>query len=181
MFSWEKGDSILPRKIPYLHLLAACALTTSLAVSSCYTLLKHPKVKRGAYEEVSDNRCNGCHYEDELWAYHHPPNHPSAYPSGWAQYYLVPWWYDAYWHFEPAEGTTIPVPARRIRPDADDHLATPGGAIAAPVSNVTSPATAEGQPDKGKNDDSSSKNRTVRPSSKKKDDKAKDKDNKDKG
>ena len=155
-----------------------CVVAFVVASPACYTLLKHPKVKRDVYEEVADNRCTNCHYEDELWAFHHPPNHPSAYPVGWDEYYLVPWWYDAYWHFEPGGGVTVPVQSRRIRPGANNLTTTPGGAVSTTPIKATSasPATAEGQPNKGNNNDSSSKNRTVRPGTEKKDGKQKEKE-----
>ena len=77
---------------------------------ACYTLVKHPKVKRVIYEEVTDRRCLGCHQQKEVWAFHHPPNR--RFPSGlghaaWNRYYSIPWWYNEYWYYDQ-NATAVP-------------------------------------------------------------------------
>ena len=87
--------------------LASCFLAVAglavIVTPACYTLLRHPLVKRVVYEEVTDRRCNGCHEQDELWAFHHPPNHRFRMDSGhsnWNRYYDSPWWYNEYWYYD---------------------------------------------------------------------------------
>lgn len=88
----------------YGYMIAA-AVVAVLTLPACYTLLKHPKVRRGAlYEDVGSDRCTTCHYGDELWNYLHPPNQASSFdvsPAAWDAYYFVPWWYTASWRADP--------------------------------------------------------------------------------
>lgn len=98
-------------------------LAGALGVSGCYTLLKHPRVNNAAYEEVQSTSCTSCHYEDELWYYHHAPAHrtyPGPMADAWGFYYEMPWWYDAYWDYSPSSGSgPIPLPGRQVRTGAD--------------------------------------------------------------
>jgi hypothetical protein len=99
------------------------AIAVALSASGCYTLLKHPRVDTAAYEEIQDNSCTSCHYEDELWYYHHAPRHrvyPGVGAEAWGFYYAVPWWYDSYWHYTPSsDPSTIPLPTRQLRSGTD--------------------------------------------------------------
>ena len=159
---------LLPRKAKYSWSYVVPLVFVLLALPACYTLLKHPRVRTASTEEVADNRCTSCHATNELWAFHHPPNHSVTYPHGWDQYYLVPWWYDAYWHFEPGSAATQPA-TRQQNSGASNLTDTPGGTVnPAPSNNGQPPGTAEGQPNKGSNNDASSKNRTVEQDAKQK-------------
>ena len=107
----------------------------SLVVPACYTLLKHPTVDNAVYEEVQASPCTSCHYESEVWYYHHPPAH-RLYPEwdsvAWGFYYDVPWWYDSYPRYAaPPDPGTVPLPSRRLRTGTDK---TPlGGSVGGPV------------------------------------------------
>ena len=136
---------------------------------SCYTLFKHPRVMWDtAYEEVDDNRCNTCHQSDELWSFHHPPNHRYQYGFGyepWQEYYLPPWWYNDYWYYDTNEATTVPLRSRGFRPGVDKDPYTSGGTLlpgtAPSLKTPVSPKATDSN--KGKANNESSKNRTVRP------------------
>jgi hypothetical protein len=148
-----------------LRFSVIAAILFALVISpACYTLLKHPRVKENlVYVDVNDNRCNSCHYEDELWGYHHPQNH--WYPTlgyGWGRY--VPWWYTDYWYYDEANGpATIPLRSRGFRPAGDKG--DPFRGIGPPVSSSgdSSPARATVGSDKGDSDAQQSKKRSVRP------------------
>jgi hypothetical protein len=150
-------------------LITGVALT---ATPACYTLLKHPKVKRVVYEDVDDNRCSTCHSEQEVWGFHHPPNrtYPDSGYDAWWNYYEVPWWYNSYWYYDPDGPVTIPLPERQLRPGEEKDLGTTttGGGTGGTtrVKLPTSPSGGDTKT-KAKNDDNESKKRTVRPKKKK--------------
>ena len=97
-----------------------CVVFTLLLTPACYTLLRHPKIKRAAvYEAVSDQRCSGCHSEQEVWSYHNPQNRQSALDeryTSWGYYYYVPWWYNTNWYFNRIDPTTLPSSVDDLRP-----------------------------------------------------------------
>lgn len=152
-------------------LLVALAV---LATPACYTLLKHPKVRREVYVEINDKRCSNCHVEDELWSYHHPPNqrytYIGTYPR-WGIYYSMPWWYNEYWYIDKDDISTVPLPSRHFRPERHKDLSGTAGApattpIASPAKNQpkeTSEGSSNGEQSKKRTD------RNVRPKTKKKD------------
>lgn len=109
----------------------AVVVTVAVATSGCYTLLKHPRVKRVVYEEVHDKRCNGCHASEELWDFHHPPNHLYDYGgyAAWSLFYDVPWWYNDYWYYDADAPEAVPLRSRKLRPDADRSPTSSGGAV----------------------------------------------------
>jgi hypothetical protein len=161
--------------------LLLIVLVTVAVSPACYTLIKHPQVKTdGLYQEVEERQCTNCHYEDEIWSYHHPPNH--RYYSGsrydnWASYYEVPWWYESYWFYTPPATTTVPPQHRSFRPDGDGQMGTPGATVGGPPgmksqgASVRTTGTDTDAARKGESDDSKSKSkdkkRTVRPKGKK--------------
>lgn len=121
-------------------LLPLVVVAASAAVPACYTLLKHPAVDSAVYEEVQANPCTSCHYEEDIWYYHHSPAYrvyPGSSAAGWGFYYTSPWWYESYWHYTyPSGPSTIPLPGRQIRPGSDKDAA---GAIGGPVSPPADP------------------------------------------
>jgi len=127
--------------IPSLIVLAA-----SLVLPACYTLLKHPTADTAAYEEIQNNPCTECHYEEELWYYHHAPAHriyPGPNTDAWGFYYTVPWWYDSYWQYDtPPEASTIPLPSRGLRSGTDKGSA--GGSIGGPIAPPPDPKSSGG-------------------------------------
>ncbi len=167
-------------------------LATALVVPACYTLIKHPAVNTAAYEEIQANPCTSCHYEDELWYFHHAPAHrlyPGSNADAWEFYYGVPWWYDSYWHYAaPAEPTTIPLPTRQLRSGVEKGSA--GGSIGPfpdPKSTGSSVRFKHSDDDsvknskntgEGKTNDEEIKKRGVRPKTTKEKPKGKDKGNK---
>jgi hypothetical protein len=110
-------------------------IAASLVIPACYTLLKHPTVDEAAYEEVQTNPCTSCHYEDDLWFYHHSAAHrpyPGSISAGWGYYYAAPWWYESYWDYaSPSGPSTIPLPSRQLRPSGDKDRTE--GAIGGPI------------------------------------------------
>lgn len=160
-------------------------LTTTLAAPACYTLIKHPRVNTAVYEEVQDNRCTSCHYEDEVWGFHHPPAqrfYAGENYGDWAFYYAVPWWYDSYWYFVPSEPGTGPLHGRDLRPSVEKGSidGATGGPIGPPpdVKSTGGSVRAKDTDDsgKGKTDDEKSEERTVRPKNDKRKDEGKQKD-----
>ncbi len=146
---------------------------TVLVSPACYTLLKHPPVDTVPTEEVATNQCTSCHYEDELWSYHHPPNHQANYRADWAYFYMVPWWYDSYWYYSPSGPATVPLNDRGMRPVGGASM---GGTTGGSITNSPVPKSGTGaalgvkNPEdtrKGTSDDSKSKDRKVRPKGKK--------------
>ncbi|UCH84856.1 MAG: hypothetical protein JSW50_03975 [Candidatus Latescibacterota bacterium] len=115
-----------------------------------------------------------CHNEDELWSYHHPPNHrfySGARYENWEAYYEVPWWYESYWYYTPSPSASAVPPANRsFRPDADVQVGSPGGAVGHPPGMKSQGAsvrtTDTGNKRKGDSNEKS-KDRTVRPKGKK--------------
>ena len=84
-------------------------LLTILATPACYTLLKHPRVKRErVYVEIESDQCTSCHYRDELKSYHVPVNRAIAEGKGWKEYYSIPWWYSGEWQYGPEPLETVP-------------------------------------------------------------------------
>ncbi len=149
------------------YLFGAASLSL-LATPACYTLMKHPKVRRVVYEEVSDRRCNTCHVEDELWSFHYPPNQRFWLGAGydaWDHYYFVPWWYNDYWYYDSRDPATIPLRSRRLRPVADKTRGTRGGSLRYPqVKKLPSARTDDRDAAKEeKPHEKPSKKRTVRP------------------
>ncbi|MFQ5510554.1 MAG: hypothetical protein ACE5EO_01775 [Candidatus Krumholzibacteriia bacterium] len=95
-----KGIYVKKRLALYVRTVVVLSF---FATPACYTLFKHPRVKRVIYEEVTDRRCNGCHEKDELRAFHNPPNQlfrRGRDRSAWNRYYDVPWWYNEYWYYD---------------------------------------------------------------------------------
>lgn len=148
-------SKILPLRIACVLLLA------TLATPACYTLLKHPRVKRVVYEEVDDKRCNTCHLEDELWSYHHPPN--QWYGYGAVALDIVPWWYNDYWYYPDDGPVTVPLHWRQFRPSADKPETTMGVAPQPIQESLSPPARASENTKKGDSNAQQSKKRTVRP------------------
>jgi hypothetical protein len=157
--------------------LLSIILVTVLVSPACYTLVKHPKVKKeGVYQKVEDRKCTNCHYEDEIWSYHHPSNHrlyTDARYANWESYYEMPWWYESYWYYTPPATSTVPPPHRSLRPDAGGGQAgTTGGSVGHPPghksqsSSVRTTGTSEAKEGE-KDDNKKSKDRTVRPKRKK--------------
>jgi hypothetical protein len=145
--------------------LIAAILFALLMSPACYTLLKHPRVKQDlVYVEVSDNRCNSCHYEDDLWSYHHPTNH--WYDSmGHGRGRYVPWWYNDYWYYDEDDGPgTIPLRSRGLRPTGDKTDPFRGTGPPATNKGYSPPAKTSVDSDKGDSNGQQSKKRTVRPS-----------------
>jgi hypothetical protein len=156
--------------------LLLIVLVTVAVSPACYTLIKHPKVKNdGLYQDVEERQCTNCHYEDEIWSYHHPPNHRSyvgSQYSNWESYYEVPWWYESYWLYTPPATTTVPPQHRSFRPgDGSGQLDTGGGTVSHPPgmkSQGSSVRTLDADAArKGESNESKSKERTVRPKGKK--------------
>jgi hypothetical protein len=103
------------------YLVSALAAVSALvALPACYTLLKHPAVDNAAYEGVQANECTACHYEEDIWYFHHSPayrEYPGSAAAGWGFYYAAPWWYESYWRYtSPSEPGNIPLPGRQVRP-----------------------------------------------------------------
>jgi len=97
--------------VPRTSYLALSFLLIMLATPACYTLLKHPKVKRGrVYVEVETNQCTSCHYDDELKSYHIAANRATDQAKGWKEYYSTPRWYSTGWQQEPEQEPARPVP-----------------------------------------------------------------------
>lgn len=120
---------------------ALFAVAASLVIPACYTLLKHPAVDTAVYEEVQTETCASCHYEEDLWYYHHSPAHrlyAGPVDGSWEFYYAMPWWYDSYWHYTPPSGpSTIPLPGRGLRPAGDKDAA--GGAVGGSIGPPPNP------------------------------------------
>ncbi|UCG50973.1 MAG: hypothetical protein JSW58_12330 [Candidatus Latescibacterota bacterium] len=156
--------------------LLLVVLVTALVSPACYTLIKHPKViEEGYQQEVRDRQCTNCHYEDEIWSFHHPPNHGS-YPGvqyyDWGYYYQVPWWYESYWYYTPSSSETVPLPGRTYRPADDKSQVGPSGRTLGhpPDSKSYGSSVRTKTSDKEKKGDTKnekSKKRTVRPRGKK--------------
>ena len=148
-------------------------LFTFLATPACYTLLKHPKVKRDTvYEDVSSNRCTTCHYDDEIWQYQHPSNQIASYDPtcrAWDDYYLVPWWYTTSWYYDPVGARTVPLRSRGVSPQGtpDNDVMFHGGTFGPPPrQNAAAPTASAGQStEKATTDEDSSKKRSVRQTS----------------
>ena len=152
-------------------------VVTIMVSPACYTLLKHPPVGTVPTEEVAASPCTSCHYEDEIWGYHNPPNHhgytAENYNDNWAYFYMVPWWYDSYWYYTPSGPATVPLNERGMRPAAGTSM---GGVSGGSITGSPVPKTGSGAPitvkdsndtRKGNTNDSKSKNRAVRPERKK--------------
>lgn len=95
-----------PRHSSYLVL---GFLLIVLATPACYTLLKHPRVKRGrVYVEVESDQCASCHHDNEPESYHILANRATAQAKGWKEYYSIPWWYSGGWQNEPEQFKPVP-------------------------------------------------------------------------
>ncbi len=152
-------------------------MATVLVSPACYTLLKHPRIDTTAYGEADDSRCASCHNEEEVWSYHHPPNH--RYYSGagsyydWGFYYAVPWWYGANWYDTPPDRQTVRYRSRLYRPTGGRNPSV--GATGGPVGSPPPPKSTGGSVRAGRDEDTrkgetgenTSKKRTVRPRAKK--------------
>lgn len=158
---------------------------TAAVSPACYTLIKHPKVKQdGLYQNVEDRQCLNCHYEDEIWSYHHPPNHyfyTDTQSADWGSYYEIPWWYESYWLYTPPATTTVPPQHRSFRPDGESKMGASGGTVGnspgmkSGGASVRTTGTGTDAVRKGDSNDAKSKDstkskdkkRTVRPKRKK--------------
>jgi hypothetical protein len=102
----------------FLLLTTLTALLLILAASSCYTILRHPRIVEAGYERPSGGQCSTCHSDEEIWQFHHP--HTRYYDphfDGWQSFYYLPWWYDDYWFYADSEDPeTIPLLRRSLRP-----------------------------------------------------------------
>ena len=93
--------------------VVAVTVVALFLTPACYTLLRHPRVKRVVYEEVTDRRCNSCHRQEEVWAFHHPPNQRFLRvleQPVWNRYYNIPWWYNEDWYYDQ-DPTSADAPA----------------------------------------------------------------------
>ncbi|NIM19496.1 MAG: hypothetical protein GTO51_03845 [Candidatus Latescibacteria bacterium] len=147
-----------------------------LTVSSCYTILRHPRIAEADYERPSGVRCITCHTEDEMWQFHRPSTRYIYYP-GWQYYYDTPWWYDSYWyHTDPVDPETVPLRWRSFRATRDkggDSGIRPG-TLRGQTGNtkLKSPDDAENKEKGSEGDKNKSKSdkRSIRPTKKKKKD-----------
>ena len=102
----NKRAVMVPRHSSYLIL---GFLLIVLATPACYTLLKHPRVKRGqVYVKVESNQCESCHHDDALKPYHILANRATDREKGWKEYYSIPWWYSGGWQDEPERFKPVP-------------------------------------------------------------------------
>lgn len=172
-------NSIHPTVLPGATIVLMLAIL--LLLPACYTILKHPAVIQDDYTRADTHQCGDCHYDDDIWQFHHPhsPYRPGyGYRNPWSYYYDVPWWYDAYWFYDnDRDPETAPLHQRSLRPSdmKDPSSGASGGAILPPgsIRSGGAPGTTKVKAkDDAKNDTGTSKTtdkkRTVRPSKKKK-------------
>jgi hypothetical protein len=141
--------------------LIAATLALMLGSSSCYTLLKHPRVATSEYdhEESMDAGCLSCHDHYDIWP---PVPRPPRQP---------PWWLDHDWGNELE---TVPI-REGLRPtpgkiDEDPPLKIPlppPGIKITPGSTIQKEKDSEGGSD-SKTTKDDSKERTIHPKKKKK-------------
>jgi len=102
-----------------LGLLAAALL------DGCYTVLRHPPVKRESYlssEITHRDACNSCHKGFGIFSYRDPlrPEPPYTSPGlqDWNFYYHYPWWLDDVYYSESsgqgASENPLPIDPRRL-------------------------------------------------------------------
>jgi hypothetical protein len=158
------------RRIAGPHLLA---LLAALALSGCYTLLRHPSQEITG-QGAAEAECARCHVAEESYATDSYPwvEHYSYSSSPWINYYGSRWWSDERWVWCPdciesgTEGQTATVLRgrhgwdRRLRhvqtTAADstrvrDPLVVPAPIAAPPTATApivgAAPATSSSQPE----------------------------------
>ncbi len=100
-------------------LLAAAIFT------GCYTVLRHPPVKRESYlspEITHRDACNSCHTGFGVFSYRDPlrPQPPYTSPrlQDWNYYYNYPWWLDDVYYSEESRSAEqegpLPIDPRRL-------------------------------------------------------------------
>lgn len=80
--------------------MIAVAVAATALFSACYTLMQHPRLAQLNYARPNSDRCETCHSNEAIWAFHHAPRTPTAdgLPGAkWRTFYDIPWWYDAAW------------------------------------------------------------------------------------
>jgi len=142
---------------PVLFLIAAIAALL-LGTSSCYTLLKHPRVAQTEYEhdENMDSGCLSCH---DYYAIYPPAPRPPRLP---------PWWLDHEWGNEletvPIREGLRPTPGRIDDDPPIKMPLDPGGGIRIqpgdPMKKKEDSGTGK---EKEKVEENKSKERTLRP------------------
>ena len=118
-----------------------------LTVSSCYTILRHPRIAQADHQRPENNRCFDCHTEDEVYGYHYPVNIGRP-PVDWHDTLYAPWWYDAYWSNDDTYGSRY---RDTFRPGGNKSIGGNGGIRAIkPVPAETPPPSI--RVDDGRND-----------------------------
>jgi|GEM_PF-2877326 len=135
-------------------LTVAAVLLGILFLSSCYTVLKHPREVSMSDESGGRRSCADCH--DQAFYYHDPfmYRYYDRYPYSdrWYGYYYDPWWYDDYWYYDSG-GEGLPIErGERVRWGSSDLPPPPDrGATTAVESGSSAPkgTGSSGQPSEG--------------------------------
>ena len=151
---------------------AAGAAVLLLAGSSCYTIIRHPRITQDdSYQRPEHNRCFDCHTENEIYRFHHPAN-ISRPPIGWDDSHYYPWWYDAYWSDDDSFGsqyrnTLRPTGGKAIGSDGQIRTVKPAGGETPPPNVKVEDSRTKEAAKKEKEATPASEKRKLRPKKKK--------------
>jgi hypothetical protein len=147
------------------------AFAALLVLSSCYTILRHPRIAEADYERPESNRCFDCHTDEEVYYFHYPANLGRA-PVYWDDALYSPWWYNVYWSEEDTQATRY---RDSLRPGGPKSIGSDGRIrTIKPLPMEPPPANANVEPDqnqpeeKKKDEPPASEKRQLRPEKKKK-------------
>jgi hypothetical protein len=73
-------------------------LLSLLAMTGCYTVLRHPTAESVVHEDGYYKTCADCHADA---SFYHPYYTYGLSHYRWRDYYGYPWWYDDYWWWDP--------------------------------------------------------------------------------
>jgi hypothetical protein len=163
LYKFNRNKTVLTNPIrtrfPAFPLIAA-SLALVLCTSSCYTMLKHPRVAPSEYdhEESMDAGCLSCHPSHDIWP---PVPRPPRQP---------PWWLDHDWGNEletvPIRDGFRPTPGK-IGDDPPVKMPSPPTGVKIPPGSTVKQKKDSGSSDANTKEDES-KDRTIRPKKKKK-------------
>ena len=142
-----------------------------LALSSCYTILRHPRITRAGHQRPDNNRCFDCHTDEEIYYYHQPMTLGRP-PVDWDDALYTPWWYDMYWSEDDPQGsryreTFRPGGLKSIGPAGRIRSITPSP-VEPPQPSLKVETDQDDSDEKKKDDTPASEKRQLRPEKKKK-------------
>ena len=174
-YNSKRGAMTNRNRLSTTIIMAFSTAVLLLAGSSCYTIIRHPRITQNDhYQRPENNRCFDCHTENEVYRFHHPVN-ISRPPISWDDSHYDPWWYDGYWSDENIydsqyRNTLRPGGSKAIGSDGRVRAVRPVSGEILPPSIKVDDSRNKQAPKEKKDETPASEKRKLRPKKKKKKD-----------